>query len=168
MVISLLMDIQSKEGLDEFFKYIEFNSNDLQITLGTCSQIFDTISADLFLPIYQSNKHIKGGVAFYKLMYKEVKYVTNYSALKNMIVLMFYTNGESEFFQTNSTLVLSCMKMVINCIWQQCLKYTPRAKIIGPIVLTCDNESLHRLMICEFKFIIKDIEEERKITFPTP
>jgi hypothetical protein len=164
------MDIQSKEGLDEFFKFIEFNSNDIQITLGTCSQIFDTLSNDLFAPIYKSNLHINGGVNFYKLMYEEVKYVTNYMALKNAIVSIFYFNGESEFFKTNSTLVLACMKMVINCVWQQCLKYTPRIELIAPMVIKCDNddEGLRRLMIHEFKFIVSDIEKERNITFPVP
>lgn len=162
------MDIQSEEGLNEFFRYIQFNSDDIQITLGTCSQIFNTLANPLFRPIYQSNKHIEGGVAFYKTMFDQVKTVNSYPSLQEMIVFMFYTNGSSEFFVTNSILVFSCMKMVINYVWQQCLKYTPRKNIVGSLILTCEKETMHKLMISEFKYIIKCIETERGITFPDP
>ena len=160
------MDIRSKEGLDEFFEYIKFNSNDVQITVSTCSQIFEILSNSSFQPIYQTNNHIKNGVIFYKTFFDESMMVDNYKDLKKIITSMFYTNGKSPFFETNSVLILSCMKMVIYRIWQLCLRYTLRHEMVAKLINKCDDVLLERLMISEFKFIQKDIETTQKIIFP--
>lgn len=149
-------NLSTKEKVTELFKYLEHNSDDLQISIETSTSIFDLVINKLN-KTYE-NKPEKESIIFYAKIHSQLSSIVSKEELKDIIVFLYHDENNKKHMETNSRLVLVCMKIVIHSIWQQCAKAT------GIILLNTDTDVCEKLQN-SFLMIVEECSRERNITF---
>ena len=150
-------NLTTKEKVSELFKYLEHNSNDLQISIETSTCIFNLVTNQL-KKTYE-NKPEKESILFYADIHSQLCSITTKEQLKDIIVLLYHDEENKKHTETNSRLVFTCMKIVIHTIWQQC------AKSAGIILLNTDVDIREKLLN-SFLNVVEECSNERNIKFP--
>ena len=149
--------LTTKEKVAELFKYLEHNANDLQISVETATCIFDLITKQL-RKIYE-NKPEEETILFFADIHNQICSITSKDQLKDILVVLYYNESSKKHMQTNSQLVLACMKIVIHVTWQQC------AKVLGIVILNIEK-NVQEILKTAFLTVLEECSLERNITFP--
>lgn len=156
MNILTKQNLTTKEKVSELFKYLEHNADDLQISIETSTCIFNLVTNKL-KKIYENNPENES-IMFYADMHSRLCSVTSKEQLKDIIVFMYHDETNKKHMETDSRLVLVCMKIVIHTLWQQC------AKALGIMFLNTDTNVFETLRNA-FLTIVDECSKERNITF---
>ena len=136
--------------ISNMINYVKINADNKKITIDTAISVFATIRDDKFKRIFETNYL---AIDFYYNTLLLEEQIVKIEDLKNVIKHLFVDNN-SSFTNTQSQIVLYCMQIVMNILFQKCLEYTPNpvpsnnpAKELKYIILLIEQEDSLKINI---------------------
>lgn len=138
------------EPIKQILEHVKMCSENKNISVESALNIFTAIMDPKFMKIFDNNDHIIGAIKFYHKILLLEHSIESLNDVKVVIKELFTQNTESTFTNTQSTIVMQCMQIIMNILFLKCLEHSP-------------NENKSSNSVTELKYIIALIEEEDKI-----